>query len=183
MRKLADEPRVIRVEATTYDALAAFSCGEEYKWEEHLNAAVQRLGRTGGPAGTRPYVAEDESPDAIGAFIGVASFRPWWLGETVPDVPSIDDAVCIEALGITEDYRKSLVPTDDGEVPIGAWLLDWTLEQIRSTWPGEARPLWAIVHKENERCQWMLDAQAFTPYVSEGEYDVWIRSREADSMY
>jgi hypothetical protein len=184
MGTLADAPRVSEVEAKGHDALARFSCGVEHVWEREVNDTVCKLARTGGPPGTRPYVAEDTSPGAEGAFIGVASFFPWWVGDDFPSLPlpRIDDAICIQALAITEDYRRSLVPDDDDEVRIGAWLLAWTLDEIGSVWSGERRPVWGLVHKENERCQRMLGGQDFEPYVVNGPYDVWVRGRHAAAI-
>ena len=181
MGKLADVPRVSEVKARGHDALARFSCGAEDEWERDVNDAARKLARTGGPPGTRSYIVEDTSPGADGAFIGVASFFPWWVGDDIPSLPlpRIDDAVCIQALAITENYRRSRVPDAGDDVRIGAWLLAWTLEEIRSVWSGERRPVWGLVHKENKRCHQMLGGQGFEPYVVKGPYDVWVRGRHA----
>ena len=180
MMTLADVPRVGEIEVIQdNDTFAGFSCGIEHAWERTLNKTVHRLADTGGPPGTRAHIVEDESPGAEGALIAVVSFFPWWLGESYPELslPPVEGAMCIQALGVTESYRKSLVPADSGEMPVGAWLLDWTLERIRSLSPRSMPPVWALVHEDNERCHRMLGGQGFGSYEIQGwPYDVWVRA-------
>ena len=168
----------MEVEAPTYDGLHDFSCGDDDVWETDLNETVQMLARVDGPVERRVLVVEDESSDAYGAFIGVASVLPYAPGETLRELPAMDDAIYIQALGITDTYRKAELPDDS---PIGGWLLDRVLHEIRLTWTDKARPVWAIVHKQNERCRRMLRPREFELYPVAGDYDVWVRSREAAS--
>lgn len=175
-RKLAEEPRVIEVAPQDYDALYDFSCGSEHAWETDLDATIRKLVRTGGPPSTQVHVAEDKSGDSNGTLIGVASFFPWWPVSILGGLPPATDAICLQAIGIAAAYRKALLPDDR---PVGGWLLDETLEEIGSSWRNEARPVWALVHKENERCHRMLRPRSFERFEVAGTYDVWVRSREA----
>jgi hypothetical protein len=193
MWRLADAPRVRAIEAKGHDALTGFSCGTEYEWERELNCTVRKLAASGGPADTRTYLVEDRSPGARNAFIGVAAFFQWWPGIHHKDLHTSagGHAMYIQALGITAGYRKSrvprgaelqgVVPEVEGEVPIGAWLLAWTLQEIRSQWPGEEGcPVSALVHKENERCHRMLDAQDFVRDETGGQFEMWIRAQHVN---
>lgn len=189
MWKLADAPRVSTIEAKGHDALTGFSCGTEHEWEQELNSTVHKLADSGGPVDTRAYIAQDESPGAGGAFIGLVAFFQWWPGVSVERLPTFaaGRAMYIQALGITGGYRKSRVPSEAAlrrgladEVPIGAWLLAWTLQEIRFLWPDERRPVWALVHKENERCHRMLDWQNFVRDETDGKFEMWIKAQEVD---
>ncbi|MGD0454367.1 MAG: hypothetical protein ABSB69_12280 [Solirubrobacteraceae bacterium] len=188
MLKLAGTPRVSAVEAMDHDALTDFSCGTEHEWERQLNSMVHMLADSGGPPDTRTYIVEDTSPGAGDAFIGVVAFFHWWpVRRRDPDTSPGGRAMYIQVLGITAGYRKSRVRRDDtlqgrvpeidGEVPIGAWLLAWTLEEIRSLWPAEQRPVWALVHKENARCHRMLRAQDFERDEPGDVFERWIRGQ------
>jgi hypothetical protein len=161
--------------AAAYDPLHDFSCGEDEKWETDLNSAVRALVRSEPPR-RQVHVLEDRSEDASDEFIGVASFVPLAPGKSIRDLPPLDDAIYISALGITQDYRGAHLP--DGS-RVGGWLLDRALERIRVTWANEARPIWALVHKHNERCWGMLRPRDFVLYPVSGNYDVWVRSRDA----
>lgn len=179
---LADAPRVSVIEAKGHDALTGFSCGTEYEWERELNSTVHKLADSGGPDDTRTYIARDRSPGADDTFIGLAAFFQWWpsVNLTHPSTSATGSPMYIQALGITGDYRKARVPNVEDEVPIGAWLLAWTLREIRSLWPEERRPVWALVHKENERCHRMLGWQDFVRDETEGEFEMWIRAQDLD---
>jgi hypothetical protein len=189
MWRLADAPRVSAIEAEGHDALTGFSCGTEYEWEEELNSTVHRLAECGGPVDTRTYIAQDESPGTGNAFIGLVAFFQWWP-VNAKDMSTAGSPIYIQALGITGGYRKSRVPSDDAlqgdisnvedQVPIGAWLLAWTLQEIRSLWPDERRPVWALVHKENKRCHRMLDWQDFVRDETDGKFERWIRAQDVD---
>lgn len=184
-------PRVSAIEAKGHDALTGFSCGTEYEWERGLNSTVHKLADSGGPDDTRTYIVQDKSPGAGDAFIGLVAFFQWWpVNAKRMPTSAAESAMYIQALGVTGGYRKSRVPSDDArrrdvsdvedEVPIGAWLLAWTLQEIRSIWPDERRAVWALVHKENERCHRMLGWQNFVRDETDETFERWIRAQDVD---
>jgi hypothetical protein len=173
MKILADWPRAKDVDPTGYAPLADFSCGSSSEWEMELNSIVRKIARTGGPRALTVRVTEDAQSDE---FIGVGSYLP--LPLTLLPGPPIEDAVCIPALGITENYRTCRAPDSNR---IGEHLLEDVLAEIKVAGDGEMPPVWAIVHIANKACQRVLESHGFSVVKAKGgTHDLWFRTRGLD---
>jgi hypothetical protein len=170
---LAEAPRVRVVDPMSYDPLAQFVCGTEHVWEHECNGLARKLHRGGGRDGIIVRVAETVDAEEL---VGVTSFLHLPPVVRFPGLPVADDAACIPLLAIARSFRGTWVP-DDG--PVGRWLLDKTLWAIRDAWDSGMPPVWALVHKQNERCRRMLGDSSFDPVEPrEGDYDMWFRPRD-----
>ncbi|HEY4812862.1 MAG TPA: hypothetical protein VIH71_17580 [Solirubrobacteraceae bacterium] len=176
MELLADEPRVKYAVPMEYEPLASFSCGDTYPWERELNGMFRSLARGRSPDIVAVRVAEDKE---TGAFIGAGCYLP--LPLTLMPGPDIEDAACIPALGISEEFRGRRMPD---ETRIGAFLIADILAEIKLAWDDEMPPVWAIVAKGNTPCHEVVEAHGFgIVEATEGDYDLWFRQRGLDPAW